>query len=61
MNELGFFAGATALMAIIAQTGAMFYWGGKLQATVTSLKESSDKQDARLRRLEGLDIERGSW
>lgn len=45
MIELGVLA---ALLAIVAQTGAMFYWGGKLSATV-------EQHEKRLSRLEGLD------
>lgn len=49
MNELGLLAGATALLAIVAQTGAMFYWGGKISAIVS-------QHEKRLERLEeGLD------
>lgn len=41
-----------ALMALMGQTGAMFYWGGKLQAMVTQLKASDSDKEDRLRRLE---------
>lgn len=58
MNELGLLAGGTALLAIVAQTGAMFYWGGRLQAMVTQLKDADEDKETRIRRLEGLDFRR---
>lgn len=48
--SLGFFV---ALIAIIAQTGAMFYWGGRLQQMVTDLKDTHEDHEFRLRDLEG--------
>lgn len=44
-------AGLGALIAIIAQTGAMFYWGGKLQASVTRHDEDIYDHEIRIRHI----------
>ena len=48
MNELGLLAGATALLAIVAQTGAMFYWGGKISAIVSQHEKRIENLEERL-------------
>ena len=45
----------TALVAIVAQTGAMFYWGGRISAGMEALNHASQDHEGRLRRLEQPD------
>ena len=40
------------LIALLAQTGAFFYWGGQLKQSVTNLQEAKRDHEARLSSLE---------
>ena len=40
------------LIALLAQTGAFFYWGGQLKQSVTNLQESKRDHDERISALE---------
>lgn len=41
-----------SLVAIIAQTGAMFYWGGKMTANMEQLSAVTQDHESRIRELE---------
>ncbi len=46
------------IMAVMLQSGALFYWGGKISKAVERLELSANKHDGRIRKLEfGFDAD----
>lgn len=49
-------AGLVTLGSMTTLTGAMFYWGGKLQTIVSRLDDGHKDHEKRLRSIESLNI-----
>jgi hypothetical protein len=52
MTDFAFLGVVAGLLGILAQTGAMFYWGGKMSANMTQLSEVTEDHEGRIRDLE---------
>lgn len=49
MEQLGSMA---IIIGLLAQTGAMFYWGGKISAGISRLNDLGEDHEERLRKIE---------